>query len=245
MKLLKLSLNLILVLLSFTALSQVSKSSSEKKFSIGVAFSPDYSFRRLHSTNEESDFLKDTRNQFESAKFGYTTGLVAKYRLNRSLALESGLKLSDKGENYVMRKEDFVFVDGLSTEEDPAIPEKYKTNYHFYYLGLPVKLNYIFLERKVNLFVSAGFSTDFFLEGKQSSVFHFEDKVEESSFSMEGDFKKITFTGLAGFGMETQISRMIHIQFEPIFRYSFTPLVDIPLKEYLYSAGVNLTLLFN
>ena len=245
MKLLKPSLNLILVLLSFTALSQVSKSSNEKKFSIGVAFSPDYSFRRLHSKNEESDFLKDTRNQFESAKFGYTTGLVAKYRLNRRLALESGLKLSDKGEKYVMRKEDFVFVDGLSIEDDPSSPEKYKTNYHFYYLGLPVKLNYIFLDRKVSLFVSAGFSTDLFLEGKQSSVFHFEDRTEESSFSMEGDYNKITFSGLAGVGMETQISERIHIRIEPIFRYSFTPLIDIPLKEYLYSVGGNLTLFYN
>lgn len=245
MKHLKLALNVILILLYFSASSQVSKSSNEKKFSIGLAFSPDYSFRKLHSANDEFDFLKDTRNQLESAKFGYTTGLVAKYQLNRRFALESGLKFSDKGEKNEMRKEDFVTVDGFYTENDPSIPEKYKTNYHYYYLGIPLKVNYTFLERKVKLFISAGFSTDFFLEGKQSSVIHFEDRIEKSRNSIEADFNKITFSGLAGFGMETQLSSRVHIRFEPIFRYSFTPVFDTPLKAYLYSVGGNLSLFYN
>ena len=86
------------IFLSIVAIGQPKEIDSTKKFSIGINFSPDYSYRRLHS--DIDDGFVEIRNKIESPRFGFTSGIVARYQLGSRFALESGLQFSDKGDKY-------------------------------------------------------------------------------------------------------------------------------------------------
>ncbi len=165
--------------------------------------------------------------------------------LNERIALESGLQFSDKTYKYEMDIDDYDFIDGISVKDDPAIPIKSQTKYHYYYLGVPVKFNYYVLQKDIRLFFSTGVSTDFFINGKTKSVVEFKDRTEKDSKPIENiDFNKVNFTGLFGFGLETDISNKFQFRVEPILRYSFNPLLDSLQKRNFYSLGANFTVFF-
>lgn len=233
------------VFLSFSVKSQTEEP-KPKKFSFGVNFSPDYSYRSLHSNNPDYDFAMNQLNDWEVPAFGFTTGLSVRYLANKKFEFESGIQFSDKTYNFDVNKDDFVTPnDGLNQPDDPAIPERSVTQNHYYYLGVPIKLNYYFLQKRIRMYVSAGVSTDFFLDDKSKSFMKFSDGTEiHENFENDYDYNKISLTGLAGFGAETKLSHRFGIRVEPVFRYSFTPLVAAPMKGYLYSAGLNFVLFY-
>ena len=197
-----------LILLLLTSLNVTSQTEKPeiRKFSVGVNFSPDYSYRRLHSDNPDYDFLINQLNDWEVPAFGFTTGLSARYLVNKKIELESGLQFSDKTYKFDINKDDFEIPDnGLYQPDDPAIPERQITNYHFYYLGVPLKLNYYFLQKRIRMYLTAGVSTDFFLDtqGKTTSIY--SDRTETIEHNdIGGDYNIINLTGLAGFGTDTK-----------------------------------------
>jgi hypothetical protein len=236
---------LLLLIFILRASGQTTGSAPDKNFSVGILLSPDYSYRHLYLGNDEFNLVQ-MRNETESPRLGFTTGVVARYRLKKRWIVESGIQFSDKGNKYEF--DDFVSLDDLISPghiEDPLIPEKITEKYHYSYWGIPAKLNYYFFQKKINMFVSAGVSTDFFLSGKRNSVIKFRDRTEKETSEMDEDFNKVSFSGLAGFGMETRISNLLQLQVAPVFRYSFTPLVDAPLKEHPWSFGLNVSVFTN
>ncbi len=237
-----------LILLVFLSLSVKSQTEvpNPKKFSFGVNFSPDYSYRRLHSNNPDHDFVINQLNDWEEPAFGYTTGLSVRYLVNKKFELESGLQFSDKTFKLDIDRDDFETPDnGLYQPDDPAIPERLTTNYHFYYLGVPVKLNYHFYQKRMRMYVSAGVSADFAIDTKSKTTMKYRDRTESIERNNNGgDYNKICLSGLAGFGAETALFKRFGIRIEPVFRYSFTPMVDDPMKEYLYSAGLNVAIFY-
>ena len=233
----------LLLFIAFNVKSQTEKSKI-RKFSFSVNFSPDYSYRRLHSNNPDHDFLINQLNDWEEPAFGYTTGLSVRYLMNKKFEHESGLQYSDKTFKLSVTKDDFEIPDnGLYQLDDPAIPERLTTNYHYYFLGVPLKLNYYFLQKRIRLYLTAGVSTDFFLDTRSKTTSIYKDRTETIEHNGNGgDYNKINLTGLAGFGTETTLFQKIGIRVEPIFRYSFIQINDFMGKENLYSAGLNVVL---
>ncbi len=233
------------VFLSFSAKSQTEEP-KPKKFSFGVNFSPDYSYRSLHSNNPDYDFAMNQLNGWEVPAFGFTTGLSVRYLANKKFEFESGIQFSDKTYNFDVNKDDYVTPnDGLNQPDDPAIPERAITSYHYYYLGVPIKLNYYFLQKRIRMYVSAGVSADFLLDDKSKTFMKFSDGTEiHENFENDYDYNKISLTGLAGFGAEVNLFQRFGIRVEPVFRYTFTPLLDELMKVNLYSAGLNVIIFY-
>jgi len=236
---------ILFVFLSFSVKSQAEEP-KPKKFSFGVNFSPDYSYRSLHSNNTDYDFVSNQLDDWEVPAFGFTTGLSVQYLANEKFEFESGIQFSDKTYNFDVNKDDFVTPnDGLNQPDDPAIPDRSITQDHYYYLVVPVKLNYYFLQKRIRMYVSAGVSADFFLDDKSKSFMKFSDGTEiNETFENDYDYNKISLTGQAGFGAETKLSQRFGIRVEPVFRYSFTPLIDELMKINLYSAGLNFVMFY-
>lgn len=235
----------LLLFFAFSVKSQTEKSKT-RKFSFGANFSPDYSYRRLHSNNANYDFLINQLNNWEVPAFGYSTGLSFRYIVFKRFELESGLQFSDKTFNLDIDKDDFEIPDnGSYQQDDPAIPERVITNYHFYYLGVPFKLNYYFIQKRIRMYLMSGVSMDFSLGTKSKTTIKYSDKTETIEHDNNGgDSNKINLTGLAGIGAETALYKRIGIRIEPVFRYSFAPIDDFMAKENLYSAGINLVLFY-
>ena len=221
----------------------------ETKLSFGISFSPDYAYRYLHTNNDPSQTVS-MRNKLESSRLGFSTGLVAKYQLKKKWAVISGIQFRDKGEKIELDKEDFIGSYELENydiniQQDPLIPNNLKTKFHYYYLGIPLKLNYYFSERRVRLFASAGISADFFLYGKMKYISEYTNRTERGTDDLDNNFHTVNFTGLTGVGLQTNITKQLRFCFEPVFRYAFTPLVDAPLKQHPYSIGANIVLMRN
>lgn len=236
---------ILFVLFSFSGKSQTEEP-KPKKISFGINFSPDYSYRRLHSNNPDHDFVINQLNDWEEPAFGYTTGLSVRYLVNKKFELESGLQFSDKTFNLDIDRDDFETPDnGLYQPDDPAIPERLTTNYHFYYLEVPFKLNYHFYQKRIRMYVSAGVSADFAIDTKSKTTMKYRDRTESIERSNNGgDYNKICLSGLVGFGAETALFKRFGIRIEPVFRYSFSPIDDFMENENLYSAGLNLVLFY-
>ena len=233
-----------LILLSIFVFAQSVEKNPAKKFSVGVSFSPDYSYRKLYSSDNDS-FI-DLRNETESPRFGFTTGIVTSYQISNRFVLESGILFSDKGDKYGFVLDDIILPgDPFNNRNDLSIPEKHTSKYHYYFLGIPLKMNYYFFRKDVGLFMSMGVSVDYLLDAKYRSKSEFKDRTEKNVKPLNNeDFNKVNTVGLAGFGIDYKITRRLKFQVEPIFRYSFTPLVNAPLKGYLYSFGVDFTVFF-
>ena len=220
----------IIILTTYVSFGQTSDAISTGKIALGLTFSPDYSYRTLIS---ESSFrwLTELRDSTEIPKFGYTTGLSLIYKFKDRILLETGLCLSDKGEKTKIKELDYG-------ETDPTFPtDRITLNYHYYYLDLPIKANYIVLKGNVQIFVSAGLSTNIFLFQRTKIKFEGSDESDASS-SFDG-MTRLNFAFLLGAGIDYKINKMLNIRAEPIFRHSITPIVNAPIKQYQYSCGVN------
>lgn len=230
-----------LILLISLGKAQAERYNSKKKFSFGFSFSPDYTYRTLKSNIDEIDFI-DMRNETESARFGFTGGLTIKYQISKRLALETGLLYADRGDKMETDDADYVFPD----EGDPYIPDKIKTVYHYYFLGVPIKGNIYLLDKRTRVFLSGGVSFDFFSGSKTKQIAYYNGKKDVKSFSEEGvDFNNINLMGLAGFGIEYRLSKNYELRFEPIVRYSFSSLTSYSdIQTHLYSVGANIVIYF-
>lgn len=231
-----------LIAMSVSAVAQNNSTNQQKSFVFGFSFSPDYTYRTLKTDIDDMGFI-DMRDELESARFGFTTGLSVKYILNHRWVLESGLQYADRGDKIETEDTDYIFPEDGS---DPFVPEKSKSINHYYYLGVPLKANFYLVNKNVKVFLSAGLSFDFFSGSKVKQVYTYEGETIKSSYSEENvDFNGINYVGLAGFGVEYAINNKLELRLEPIVRYSFSSLTTYTdIKTYLYSAGINFAVYF-
>lgn len=225
---------LFLMLLPLFSLCQETESQKADRVSIGLIFSPDYSYRTLKS-DDDGKWVADSRDTMEIHKFGYTTGLSLVYKLNSNIRFETGLLFSDKGEKTKPRT-------GLIVLEPVAIlPVKVRFIYSYNYLDIPFKINYLVSDKKLKLFITGGLSANIFLFQKTTSIIEYEDGTTERNTLTDRrrGFDRINLAFLVGFAAEYELSKRLRLHLEPVYRRSITSIISSPLKEYLFSAGVN------
>lgn len=220
-----------LTLFSFHANSQTPEI-KPAKLAIGFTFSPDYCYRSIGS-DPASESIKNYRDDMEIPKFGFTTGGRILFTLGNKVSLESGLLFSDKGERT--KEITYRYLD-----YDERAPVSGKHNYHYYYLDVPVKMNYYLTSQKVKFFVSAGTSVNFFIAHKTTSTLTFADgRVEDRKIATEFAFNQVNVAALAGMGADVAISEKLSLRVEPIYRRSVVSIINTPIKSNLYSFGMN------
>ena len=225
----------IFILNAYISFGQTSEIVSTKKISLGVIFSPDYCYRSLNS-DTSIRWIVDYRDSIEIPKYGFTTGLSLLLEPWNRISFEAGLHYSDKGEKTKM-------MELNPLEPDPALPtNRARFIYHYYYLDIPVKINYIVFKGKVKISVSAGFSTNIYLYQRTKAIFDGIDETGSSSGSEE--LSRLNFAVLIGGGIDYIINNRLDFKLEPIFRRSITPIVDAPIKQYQYSIGANFGLYY-
>ena len=225
----------IFIVNAYISFGQTSDVVSTKKISLGVIFSPDYCYRSLNSETS-NQWIVDSRDSIEIPKYGFTTGLSLLLEPWNRISFETGLHYSNKGEKTKT-------IELYPAEPGPALPtNRIRFIYHYYYLDIPIKVNYIVLKGKVKIFVSAGFSTNIYLYQRTKVIFDGSD--ETSSSSSSGELSRLNFAVLIGGGIDYIINNRLNFKLEPIFRRSITPIVDAPIKQYQYSIGANFGLYY-
>ncbi len=202
------------------------------KFEIGCSVSPGYGYRKLKADAESND-IKQIRDTLEVARFGYTAGINVKYRFNNKIGIETGILYSDKGEK----------TKRTSFEDVPSGQKViyYTYKYHYHYLDIPLKVNYYFFTGKVKLYVTAGISTNIFIN-KKTTLLKGHDKTdwEKTNSKTTTGFNRFNFALLAGAGINYKISDKLNLKAEPMYSRSLTSIINAPVKEYLYSYGLSI-----
>ncbi len=217
------------------------------RFLAGLVFSPDYCYRKLASDDQDKSIVQ-LRDTIETAKFGYSAGMQIHYYFRKRISFETGFIVSDKGEKtkkYPLTFGDMIdprygFIYPVTTASGPTL--KYMVfNYHYYYLSIPLKINYTLAYKKLKMFPSIGLSTDFYLTNKTTLILIFSDnsKHRKQSKNKLINCNAVNFSIVTGLGVSYDLNSRITLVVQPEYRRSLSPIENTPIKEYLYSVGVN------
>lgn len=217
---------LILLLCPFISIGQ------EKH--IGIKLTPNLSYRTLDGSNADGgDLIVEHRNQHEKAMFSYSLGLDYLHALSEEFSLRGGIQYSSKG--YKFRDE----------PESPRVGTVHR-RYTYNYLDIPVRAQfYLSSLHSLRFYFAGGISTNLLLSS--TTAHNYEKGANQAQFennSEEKYLRDVNFQGIIGFGIQAPIGNNFHLSAEPVFRHSFTSIVDEPVKGYLWSLGAEIGLYY-
>ncbi len=206
-----------------------------KKMQFGVLYAPELAFRMLQSTADAKG-MADIRNTLEVPKFGYSTGFNFSYQFTNKFIFEIEAIYTDKGE----RTKKYTLENVVSNEFQDRIPSKISFIHHYYYIDVPLKINYYLINKKIKFYITGGASINTFLYQKTTTITELKNGSDEKSNSISHPkFEKINLSVLAGFGINYDLTDNYTFRIEPTYKQSVTSIVNAPIKSYLYSFGIN------
>lgn len=227
-------LTIILTVFVLQSYSQTIDSISENKIYAGLNFSPDYSYRFLIADKDNPYYqsIAKRRDSLEIPKFGFTTGISILFEVNNRIMIDAGIQYANKGEktksyNIVIQDSDSIIA-----------PETISATFNYYYLDIPIKVNYYFKKTNPKLFISGGISGNIFLNQK-TTIKYMNSGQKEKFDGIKNYSYDINFSGLAGLGVDFEIFEKMNLRIEPTFRCSLFQMGDNVAKQYLYSIGTN------
>ena len=231
----KIILSTLLVLFSCSLFAGTGDSISGEQKQIGIIYSPEYSYRTLKS-NADGASIADFRNKTEIAKFGYSAGIRFSYLLSSKCGFEIQALFSDKGEQS--KKVDLKNTVYISSQD--KVPNNSSYVNHYYYLDIPLKINYHVTNNKNSFFLTAGASVNTFLfERTTTTIDNKDGSSEKYSSTSHPKFESVNLALLAGFGFDYHLTDQYSITLSPVFKHSITSITNSTVKGYLYSAGIN------
>ncbi len=224
----KISAVLLLVILPLLAFTQKSDSLKGSKLDFGFTFSPEYCNSILKSTDDRQ-FLINILDTLETSKYGYTIGTDISFKLTDKISFASGILFSNWGEN--VKTVDATALKGITN--------------HYYYLNLPLKLNYYAWSRreKIKFFMSGGLSANLFLTHKVST--QYTNSSMKGNAAGNNNLSKLNFSANVGIGFDYIVSDNCYFKFETIYQQNFTPILNSPIKRFLFSIGPNIGFYFH
>ncbi len=230
---LKLIFLTIIVLINLKIISQ-----NNNRLSIEITFSPEMAGVHIFSINNKkySSLFKNVNIQ----KFGFTTGLNLNYRYNKSISIQTGLQVSNKG--FRQKKTQLISID----PNDPAIPEFVKSKFTDYYLEIPLSIYFKHQEdEKFNSEIGLGFSLGYKVYSKDIYLLFYKDKTETTYYKRKMfEHNVLTSNILLSFKTQYHVNKKYKIIAEPIFRYLFfnsnNPKFNPPIFTHYYNLGANL-----
>jgi len=214
--------------------AQEDSTSALGPWQFGCSFSGDYGYRKLYDTNGNLGSVVEGRNEQETPKYSYTTGVNALYNFNDQIALGFGVLYSNKG--YKMEIDNLTFSSGEQTEI-----VKLKTLYNMQYIDVPVNVNMSLGNKKIRFVGAAGIVANFFIGETDRTIIYFQDRREYFTNSPDYDFNKVNLTATVSAGISYQMNESTTLRLEPTFRYGLTKIMDAPISATLFSAGLNLS----
>lgn len=231
----KLINSLLFCLIPFTAFCNTDDSVKAEKIQVGALYAPNYCYRTLKSTADAS-WLSDNRNSSEIPKFGFNAGLTLRYRIATRVSIGFEIVFSDKGE----KTKKYPLENSLTTNEALKAPTAISYKYHYQYLDMPVKVNYLLCTGKTSFFITAGISVNAFINRTTGITTSYDDGSETKTKSIQHPkFEKINFAVLGGFGMNYDLTAKYTLRVEPIYERSLNAISNTPVKSYLYALGIN------
>jgi hypothetical protein len=227
----KITREILFVLLITTSIAGFGQSDVKwlHKFSVGINFSPNFSFHTMKADEDYQIFL-ETLKKDEKPGFGFNTGISLVYYLTKHIEIESGLQYSQQ--TYQLKN---ITIENLEGDSLGKATGKF----HYNYFEIPLKINYHIRIQNPDIYATGGLSLNFFHDYWIKSNLKYNDGHEEKRVTegQTGNINYAIIAIIAGVGIDYDLGQKFNIRFEPLFRYSFQPVYDTPLKLFNYSIG--------
>lgn len=223
----------------FPALSQdntTNSTTSFKKFAIGVTISPDYCFRTLKNTdgNDVYNTIINSKNTNEIPKIGYTTGINFIYFIKENLGFEFGLQYENQGFQTNPIAQSYIYP-------TPTDPTEIIYRYDYNYFNVPLKFNFNIGKKHIKLCTSAGFAFNFLTNASITTINEYQALSPSTTSSNDNsNYKKINLSPIASIGLDLKLGKRMDLKIEPTFRYGILKIIDSPVTEHLWNAGLNI-----
>jgi len=230
---------------SFVGVCQSESSEKETKFSIGVNYSIDQTYRVLKDNPAANPYIKDIRDLREVSTINYTAGVSFNLRLTKRLSAETGLLYSKTG--YKTKETSLTFGNVADLrrgfvydENNPSLSNQFVVVRN--YLQVPINLRFYLTNNKLRFFMLGGLSTNVHLSEKITYDIVLADgtKINESSNKTGTVTPNMYSTYAFGFGIDYSYKNKYMLRLNPIYRRSITKTTEWTHEEYLVSYGINL-----
>ncbi|MCA6362733.1 MAG: PorT family protein [Bacteroidetes bacterium] len=212
-----------------------------KKWRFGLFASPDLSFRSLAGNTGTSAQIAGTRNRIETPKTAFTAGGEVLYRHSEKWSFTGGIQFSVKG--------DKTDVLTLTYSADPRTgfasvpagePNTVQLIYNSRYIDLPLRVDYYFSRKRIAPFISAGVSTNIFLNERTVVVKGYEDgSKKRSGNTAQNGYHRVNPQVQLGGGIDVVLPTGI-LRVLPLARMSVLPVNSGSVDGYFYSVGLGL-----
>lgn len=210
-----------------------------KKISAGIRFAPEYSFRFLKAQSDYQ-WLKDSRDDLEKPKLGFSFGPEFTIRLKKKFYGTVAICIANKG--YQTKNQTLIY----NTPEEGA-PTSMRTKFSTWYMEVPLKLNYQ-LFNSCSFYITAGVMPSLAVYEKTKFIYENEDgskdRSKEDDFLGSTNQEKLSASGYIGFGYFIKWKNWSAIKVEPFFKCEIAPHFNSHIREYFYSAGIDLGFYF-
>lgn len=217
--------------------SASNKAAFKNKIEIGILYSGGKGYRTLSTTNQQYESGIKIRDSVENSIYIYSFGLSLNYSITKKIVLETGLLYAKKGFG-----EDITFFNMVNNTIKKA---NYSFNY--FYLDVPISIQYHFLIKKIHLYPSLGFSGSFLLE--QENIQEIEGELPNKT-QIKNSSSLFNVSVIAGFGAKYPINNKFSVSLQPFYQYFLNQtnkdnLTKDFIKQRLYTYGVSIGFYFS
>lgn len=238
----------ILTLLSSAFIMQISFAQDDirtKKLSFGLFASPDISYRNLAANTGSSGNIANTRDGYERIKLSFTAGAEAIYQISQRFSITGGMQYSVKGEKTVTM--DFYYVDPVLGFVPPP-PGEPTSGYFIYntrYIDIPLRADYYFSRKKIAPFITAGVSTNIFINERVVAHKNYADgTTKKDANTGNNGYHRVNPQVQLGFGIDLETAQA-RMRILPIIRFSVAPVNKGSVDGYFHSFGLGLSYYFS
>ena len=229
--------SLALAALLGTVLLPAQDETTSKKWHFGLFASPDFSFRSLAGNTGTSAQIAGTRNGFELPKIAFTAGGEVLYRHAEKWSFTGGLQLSIKGDATEVITLVYVSPQG-PVPPPPGEPTTAQFFYNSRYIDLPLRADYYFSRKKIAPFITAGISTNIFINERVVSHTGYADGRKGKSANVaQNGYHRVNPQVQLGGGIDVTLpTGMLRVL--PLARMSVLPVNSGSVDGYFYSVGL-------
>ncbi len=196
--------------------------STFSKFMVGFNFSPDFCYSTKKITIPEAQ---------DGVKWGTTQGVSFLFKPNKKIGFEAGINYANKGYQTLG-----LIYGNMIKPQNGAITRSAEKS-EFYYVSLPLKVNYMIGNGKLRFISSAGISPGVLLSSKKKQVIKYENgAILRTEEEVSRNFKQFNLFSTISIGIQYHLKDKISIRIEPNLSYG---LLQVSPNQNLYSIGVN------
>ncbi len=196
-----------------------------QRVQVGVNVGPNLGHRFLRSDSEM--FRKAFADERVIVRYG--VGVDVALQVGENWQIGTGLLYAPRG--YGQRAQ-------LTDENGAPLPEDSKTRYHFEYLDVPLWTKYRFgVRERQSFYALAGFNNSFFLRDR----IVVRNTLSPWSGRHSTALQRYLPGALLGLGIRRAVSDKLSVEAGPQATVQFENVFDgnLPLKRFLYTAGLN------